>query len=74
MGAHRKQHMKICIESQEDGTYLVGVMATQDTEAPEMSEGIPEEAGMDQGMQPAASLEEALQMAGEMLQGPQPTE
>jgi hypothetical protein len=64
--------MKICIETQEDGTFLVG----EDVEAPGMGEAMPGEAAQDlaQGMQPAATVEEALQMAGAMLQGPQPTE
>lgn len=61
--------MKICIESQDDGTFLVG----EDMDMPMdtgMAEGMPQEMAMDQsqGMQPAAGLDEALDMARQLLQ------
>lgn len=61
--------MKICIETQPDGTFLVG----EDTpmgEGAEMGEGMPSEMAQDpsQGMQPAASLDEALELARQLLQ------
>lgn len=61
--------MKICIESQDDGTFLVGEDAPMG-EGAEMGEGMPQEMAMDQsqGMQPAASLDEALEMARQLLQ------
>lgn len=60
--------MKICIESQDDGTYLVGEDAPMG-EGAEMGEGMPQEMVQDQaqGMKPAASLDEALEMARGLL-------
>lgn len=61
--------MKICIESQPDGTFLVGEDSSMG-EGAEMGEGMPQEMAMDQsqGMQPAASLDEALDMARQLLE------
>lgn len=63
--------MKICIESQDDGTFLVGEDAPMgEGGMPEMGEALSSEMAQDpsQGMQPAASLDEALEMARQLLQ------
>lgn len=63
--------MKICIESLEDGTYLVGEEVEMG-----MDESAPEEVAQDksQGMQPAATVEEALQIASALLNPDKRTE
>ena len=58
----------VTIEAQEDGSFLVGTEpAAEATEMPEGSMGdMTEDQG--EGMQPAASLDEALDLARQMLQ------
>lgn len=58
--------MKICIESQDDGTFLVGKDAPMG-EGAEMG-AMPQEMPQGQGMQPAASVDEALELARQLLQ------
>ena len=63
----------VTIESQPDGSYMVGT----ESEGAEMPEGAPGEVEQDasQGMQPAASIDEALNLARQMLQeGEEPSE
>ena len=66
--------MKVYIEKSGDGTFSVGI-ESGDADQGGMGAG---QGGMamggmggDNGMQPAASLEEALQKAGRLLQGGQ---
>lgn len=57
--------MKICIESQDDGTYLVGEM---DKEVmPESADGEMEQ-DMEEGMQPAVSIDDAFNIARSLLE------
>lgn len=66
MAESTNQLKSVTIETQEDGTYLVG----KDTEAPMMAEEGAEEMAQDagQGMQPAATIDDALDLARQMLQ------
>lgn len=63
----------VCIEVQGDGTFKVGLEPQEPAAMPGMgeTESPAMEAGEEASMQPAASIDEALQMARQLLEGDQ---
>ena len=63
-----KELYTICIECYEDGTFKVGKDTPEETpEAMPGTQGAPEAATEDDGYQPAATADEALAIAGNLL-------
>jgi hypothetical protein len=65
-----QQPFRVCISKLPDGTFEVEKEPPEGTEGPEMPEGSEGDMGEDQseGMQPAATIDEALDLARQMLQ------
>lgn len=65
----------VCIEMSADGTFKVGLEPPEPTPAPGMgeTESPATEGAEEDAMKPAGSIDEALQMARQLLEGDQPS-